>query len=454
MDNILALFIRLIKNKHMPTELSLAIQQICEEKNLTLESVKETIEAAIASAYRKDFGNKLQNLKVNFDIETGAFEVFDIKEVVEDALKEEYEKMRAEMEALREAGEEIPAMKEREEVKEGEEEEKRFNPKNMTSLTDAKAEKEDAKIGDQIVKKLAVPADFGRMAAQTAKQVIVQKLREAERSTIFNEYKDKQGELIVGTIQRREGRVVLVDLGTTTGIMPPADQVEKENYRSGTRFKFYLRAVEEGQRGPEIIVSRTSPEMLRKLFKLEVPEINSGAVQIKAVAREAGNRSKIAVWSKDDSVDPIGACVGQRGTRIQTVINELGGEKIDIIEWDEDIKKFIEKALSPAKVLSVELDEENKVAKAQVKEDQYSLAIGKAGQNVRLAAKLTGWRIDIVMEGGGGTSEDVAEAVAEETSEEETEKSEEIIEKSEEPMEAPAEVVETPAEEVVEEKAE
>jgi N utilization substance protein A len=407
-----------IKNYiYMPTELSLAIQQICEEKNLTLESVKETIEAAIASAYRKDFGNKLQNLKVDFDTETGAFDVFDIKEVVEDALKEEYEKMKAEMEARREAGEEILVMKEREEIKEGEEEEKRFNPKNMISLSDAKLESEDAKIGEQIIKKLAVPADFGRMAAQTAKQVIVQKLREAERNTIFNEYKEKQGELIMGTIQRREGRVVLVDLGTTTGVMPPMDQVEKENYRSGQRLKFYLRAVEEGQRGPEIIVSRSTPEMLRKLFKLEVPEVNSGAVQIKVVAREAGNRSKIAVWAKDDSVDPIGACVGQRGTRIQTVINELGGEKIDVIEWDEDIKKFIEKALSPAKVLAVELDEEHKVAKAQVNEDQYSLAIGKAGQNVRLAAKLTGWKIDIVMAGGGGTPEEVVEAVAEETGE-------------------------------------
>jgi transcription termination/antitermination protein NusA len=433
----------------MPTELSLAIQQVCEEKNLTPESVKETIEAAIASAYRKDFGNKLQNLKVNFDIETGAFEVFDIKEVVEDALKEEYEKMKAELEARRAAGEEIPVTREREteSASLADEEEKRFNPKNMISLSEAKAEKEDAKIGEQIIKNLAVPADFGRMAAQTAKQVIVQKLREAERETVFNEYKDKQGELIMGTIQRREGRVVLVDLGTTTGVMPPADQVEKENYRSGVRLKFYLRAVEQGQRGPEIIVSRTSPEMLRKLFKLEVPEINSGAVQIKAVAREAGNRSKIAVWAKEENVDPIGACVGQRGTRIQTVINELGGEKIDIIEWDEDTKKFIEKALSPAKVLNVELDEENKVAKAQVKEDQYSLAIGKAGQNVRLAAKLTGWKIDIVMEGGGGTPEEVVEAVAEETSEEPEVKSEERIEKGEEPIEVPAEA---PAEEVKE----
>jgi N utilization substance protein A len=412
----------------MPTELSLAIQQICEEKNLSLESVKETIESAISSAYRKDFGNKLQNLKVNFDVETGAFDVFDVKEVVEDKLKEEYEKMKAEIEAMREAGEEIPQIREREEYHKkfegtenqentGEEEEKRFNPKNMISISDAKLEKEGAKIGDEIIKKLAVPADFGRMAAQTAKQVIMQKLREAERNTIFNEYKEKQGELIVGTVQRFEGRVVIVDIGNATAVMPPTDQIRDENYKSGARLKFYLRSVEQGQRGPEIIVSRSTPEMVKKLFKLEVPEINSGAVQIKSVAREAGNRTKIAVFGKDDSVDPIGACVGQKGSRIQTVINELGGEKIDVIEWDEDAKKFIEKALSPAKVIDVILDEENKTAKAQVKEDQYSLAIGKAGQNVRLAAKLTGWRIDIVMEGGGGTSEDIVEAVAEETGE-------------------------------------
>ena len=391
----------------MPTELALAIQQICEEKNLSPEAVKETIESAISSAYRKDFGNKQQNLKVNFNMETGQFEVFDIKQVVDDKLKEDYEKRKEEIEKLRAEGkeEELKTLleKEKEELEketEDEEKEKRFNPKIMISLSDAKEEKKSAKLGDELIRKLEVPADFGRMAAQTAKQVIIQKIREAERESIFSNYKEKQGELINGTVQRREGRVVLVDVGETTAVMPPQDQIEKEIYKPGAKMKFYLKNVEQTPKGPEVIVSRTHPEMIRKLFKLEVPEINSSTVQIKAIAREAGSRSKVAVVAKDESVDPIGSCVGQRGTRVQTIINELGGEKIDIIEWEEDVESFIIKSLAPAKILEVKLDEESKIAKALVKEDQYSLAIGKEGQNARLAAKLTGWKIDIISEGG------------------------------------------------------
>lgn len=421
----------------MPTELALAIQQICDEKNLSKDSVKETIESALASAFRKDFGNKQQNLHVDFSLETGDFEVYDVKEVVEDELQKKYEEIRTKIEELKTAGEEIP-----EELKQttpnpdeetDEEEEKRFNPKTMISLTEAKETDKKSQIGEELITKLDVPSEFGRMAAQTAKQVIIQKIREAEREGIFDLYKDKQGELINGTVQRKEGSIILVDVGDTTAIIPPQDQIRSENYRAGARMKFYLKSVEQTPRGPEVVVSRAHPEMVRKLFKLEVPEIGTSTVQIKAIAREAGSRSKVAVWAKDESIDPIGSCVGQRGTRVQTIINELGGEKIDIIEWSEDVEFFIIKSLAPAKIEKVELNEEEKVAKAHVKEDQYSLAIGKEGQNVRLAAKLTGWKIDIVQIGGikeedeeNNESEDVEKEVKEVKKEEE--KTEEVKE--------------------------
>jgi len=381
----------------MPEELNLAIQQICDEKGLSLEVVKKTIEEALAAAFRKDFGDKkTQNIKVVFDLATGDFEVFDVKEVVEDELKEKYDLLKEEIEKMKAAGEEIKI--EKQEVVEGEEEEKKFNPRTMISLSEAKEIEKKIKLGEELVRQLEVPADFGRMAAQTAKQVIVQKLREAERDTIFEQFKDKIGELILGTIQRKEGKLVVVDFGSATGIVPPTEQLRHDNYEPGVRMKFYLKSVEQTARGPEIVLSRAHPEMIRKLFKLEVPEINSGIVIIKAIARDAGFRAKIAVMAKEENLDPIGACIGQRGTRVQTVINELGGEKIDIIEWDEDLKKFISKALAPAKILKVELDEENNTAKAYVNADQYSLAIGKEGQNVRLAAKLAGLKIDIVSE--------------------------------------------------------
>lgn len=420
LDDKLAL---IIDFNSMASELTQAIKQVCEEKKIPVESVVETIESALGAAYRKDFGNKLQNIKVNFDMETGGFKVFDIKEVVEDELKAEYEKLKEERMKLAEdiaAGLVKPPEKkeeehELEETEVGEDETKRFNPKTMVSLSEAKEIKKSVKLGEELVQELVVPGDFGRMAAQTAKQVIIQKLREAERNTIFEEYQDKIGELLNGTVQRQEGKIVLVDFGNTTAVMPIEEGIRTENYRPGARFKFYLKNVEQGPRGPRIIVSRAHPEILRKLFKLEVPEIAAGTVQIKSIAREAGSRSKIAVVAKEENVDPIGSCVGQRGTRVQTIIGELGGEKVDIIEWVEDPAKFIAKALSPAKVLRVEVskgeekkqeagseEEEhiNREAKVYVLPDQLSLAIGKEGQNVRLAAKLTGWRIDIIEEGG------------------------------------------------------
>jgi len=389
----------------MASELSQAIQQVCEDKKIPIESVISTIESALGAAYRKDFGHKMQNIKVEFNIDTGGFKVFDIKEVVENELKETYEKIKEEK--IKAAQDGIEPKEERDKKntstdgdgkEENEEEIKKFNPKTMISLDDAKEINNKIKLGEELVQELEVPGDFGRMAAQTAKQVIIQKLREVEKDIIFNEYKDKQGDLIKGTIQRQEGKLFLVDLSNATGIMPITESIRAEKYMPGSGFKFYIKSVEQGSRGPEIVLSRTNAEILRKLFKLEVPEISSGTVQIKSIAREAGSRSKVAVWAKEDNIDPIGSCVGQRGTRVQTIINELGGEKIDIIEWDEDPIKFISKSLSPAKTIKVELKEndDGKQAKVYVNADQLSLAIGKEGQNVRLAAKLTGWRIDIV----------------------------------------------------------
>ena len=389
-----------------------AIEEICQEKNIPYESVIATIEAALAVAYRKDFGEKNQNVIVNFNPDEGTNRVWDIKIVVADKLYEEYleeqkrreaaeaegtleaylEEKRLEEEAKRA---EMPAEGAAEEVKE-----ERFDPKKHIALSEAK--KIDAKyeLGDEIKTELFPPAAYGRMAAQTAKQVIIQRIREAERDTVFKEFKGREGEVITAMVQRVEGRMVFIDLGRTTAIMPPPDQVEREHYRLGDRIKVYLAAVNMTPKGPEIVVSRAHPEMVRKLFTVEVPELQNGSVEIKSIAREAGLRTKLSVWSEQKNIDPVGSLVGQRGTRVQTVISELGGEKIDIIEWSSDPIKYITNALSPAKVISIKLDEETHTAVAEVKDDQLSLAIGKAGQNVRLAAKLTGWKIDLVGESG------------------------------------------------------
>jgi len=396
-----------------------AAKQICEEKNISFESVVQTIEAALAVAYRKDFGEKNQNIKVEFDIKTGKSRVFDEKTVVADEKYELTEKLKAEKLAQEEAeaaskqevkdkkGKSEPEepKEEKSEKDEGEgdsDEEKfeRFNPKTEITLTEAKKINKGAKEGEVIRTELFPPAAYGRMAAQTAKQVIIQRLREAERDTIYKEFKDKEGEVINGTVQRIEGRMVLIDLGHTTALLPPSEQIPHERYNSGQRLKFFVISVNTTPRGPEIILSRSHPDMVKKLFFLEVPEIGNGSVEIKSIAREAGSRTKIAVATSQKNIDPVGSCVGQRGSRVQTIISEIGGEKIDIIEWDDDSVKFIINSLSPAKVLSVKLNEAEKVAVAEVKDDQLSLAIGKAGQNVRLSAKLTGWKIDIISESG------------------------------------------------------
>ena len=246
------------------------------------------------------------------------------------------------------------------------------------------------------------------MAAQTAKQVIIQRLREAEREMIFNDFKDKEHEVVSGVVQRREGKIVLVDLGKAVGVLPYEEMIQGEMYKSGDRIKVFVKEVSSRPKGPEIVLSRTSDEILKKVFYLEIPEISNGLIELKAVAREAGFRSKVAVSTDSDNVDPIGSCVGQRGARIQTVIAELGGEKVDIIEYNEDPIKFIANALSPAKIISMDLNEEDKKAKVKVGSDQLSLAIGKGGQNARLAAKLTGWKIDIVEDSSTSSEQDNA----------------------------------------------
>jgi len=299
-------------------------------------------------------------------------------------------------------------------------------------LDDAKKVKKDAVVGDELVFPLEAHDDFGRIAAQTAKQVIVQRLREVEREVAMQEYKEKEGEIVGVQVQRLEGRNVIVDLGKTMGIMYPEDQISGESYRIGERLRVYVVKVESTTKGPVILVSRSHPKMVAKLFELEIPEVASGVVEIKSLAREAGARTKIAVWTDQEGIDPIGSCVGQKGTRIDTIISELNREKIDIIEWSEDVAEFISNALSPAKVLSVEVNEETKGATVTVPDDQLSLAIGKGGQNVRLAAKLTGWKIDVKSSDAPEKEEaedekEETEEVAEETA---TEKSEELVEEN------------------------
>ena len=392
----------------MASAISQAIRQICEEKNLAQEAVIEAVEAALAAAYRKDFGNKNQNIKVQFDPETydGATEgirVFDVKTVVADMeLPDDYfERFEAATAAKREALKEAQKMgapKQDAETALVGEGEFTFNQKTMIMLSDAKDLKPDAAINDEIKVELNVPAAFGRMAAQTAKQVIMQKLREAERSVIFNDFKDREGELMNVTIQRREGRIVLIDLGRATGILIPEDQIESERYFPGTRIKALLREVAMTPKGPEIRLSRSSPGLVAAIFAQEIPEIANGMVEIKNIAREAGSRTKVAVTAHDDAIDPIGSCIGQRGTRIQTIIRELGGEKVDVILWSAAEPEYVSAALSPAKVQHVELRQDDHLA--VIPADQLSLAIGKGGQNVRLAAKLTGWKITIAEEGG------------------------------------------------------
>jgi len=382
------------------------LDQLEEEKGIPREKVIEAIAMSLASAYKKEYGKRGQIIRATFDIETGQTEFFQIKIVVDETRvkipKEDDET-------------ETPVEK-----TDSEDDEKiNFNPEHHILIEDAVKIKKDAQLDEEIIFPLEVKGDFGRIAAQTAKQTIIQKIREAEKSSISKEFDGKQNEIVNGTIQRIERGNIFVDLKRATGILPYSEQIPTEKFRQGERIRAYLYSVEETSKGVFLRLSRANPQFLKKLFEIEVPEIANNIVEIKAVAREAGSRSKVAVTSNDENIDPIGSLVGQRGVRVSTVMSELGGEKIDIIEWSEDIKQFISESLSPAKIMNIETDEENKTAFVQVSEDQLSLAIGKGGQNVRLAARLTGWKIDIQ----SLTSESNQEGDDEKNKEEETEES-------------------------------
>jgi len=356
-----------------------------EERGIPREKVVEAIEAALATAYKKEYAKKGQVIRARLDMDSGTTEFVQVKEVVDDTtvrfVAEDEEEVEKEPE-LDSEGNPVPELP-------------RFNPEQHIALADAKLIKRDTSVGEELIFPLENKDDYGRIAAQTAKQVIIQKIREAEKVSVVAEYGARQGEIVNGTVQRMERGNLYVDLGRATGILPYEEQIPGERYRQGERIRALLYQVEESPRGIYLRLSRAHPNFLAKLFEMEAPEAASGVVVFKAIAREAGSRSKVAVTSTDSHVDPVGSLVGQRGVRVSTVTSELGGEKIDIVEWSDDLKHFIEEALSPARVASVELDEAEHKATITVAEDQQSLAIGRGGQNVRLAAKLTGWRIDI-----------------------------------------------------------
>ena len=367
-----------------PKQFLIAIAQIAEEKGISQEQIIETIEMAIAAAYKKDYGQKGQNIKIKFNPETGEFKVFQVFLVVDESMLREEDE-----------GESIEEEEKSSSAEALEDKKIRFNSLKHMMADEAKKIKKDIKPGEELEIELEAHDDFGRIAAQTAKQVIIQRLREAEREVVYDDYKNREGEIMGGVVQRIEGRNVFVDIGKTVGILFSDEQIPGEFYRIGQRLRVYILKVEQGPRGTNIYLSRAYPKVVSKLFAIEVPEIAAGTVVIKSIAREPGSRTKIAVSSLEEGVDPVGSLVGQKGIRVQTVINELNGEKIDIIEWNEDVAKFIANALSPAKTLDVELAEKRREAIAIVPEDQLSLAIGQRGQNVRLAAKLTGWKIDV-----------------------------------------------------------
>jgi N utilization substance protein A len=367
-----------------------ALSQIAEERGISVEKIIESIDAAIATAYKKDYGQKGQKIKAKFNPVSGDANFWQVKLVVnEDMLytDEEIEEMKE--------NKEFP----QEDFADGEEPKKVvFNPEKHIMIDDAKKDFPKAKVGEEIEIPLVSRQDYGRIAAQTAKQVILQKIREAEKETISSEYKSKEGEIVSGIVQRVEGHTIFIDIGKTLGVLQREEQIPGEFYRPGQRLKLYVLKVDDTSKGSVVLLSRAYPKLISKLFELEVPEIAAGSVVIKSIAREAGFRTKMAVSSEEEGVDPIGACVGQRGTRIMAVINELGGEKIDVIPWDKNPEKYIANALAPAKISEVEIMEKN-TAIVLVPEDQLSLAIGKDGRNVRLAANLTGWKIDIQTSG-------------------------------------------------------
>ncbi len=367
-----------------------ALEQLEEERKIPKEKILDAIEQAMAAAYKKDYGKKGQIIRAKFDLETGKTDFFKVKIVVDETIAHTNEDEKEEDYS----------------VKDKDDERVLFNPEHHIMIEDARKIKKGVELNDEVVFPLEAKDDYGRIAAQTAKQVIIQKIREAERTSIMDEYGTKEGEVVTGTVQKVERGNVYVEFNRATGILPAEEQIPGEYFQRGQRIRAYLYSVEDTQRGIDLRLSRTHPKFIEKLFAVEAPEIAGGVVEIKAIAREAGSRSKIAVFSNDDHIDPVGSCVGQKGTRVNTVTQELSGEKIDIIPWLEDPKQFVSNSLSPAKVISIVVEEKEHKAIVEVAEDQLSLAIGKGGQNVRLAAKLTGWRIDIKAHGAPKDAEE------------------------------------------------
>jgi N utilization substance protein A len=353
-----------------------ALEVIESEKRIPRAKIIEAVEASLAAAYKKEYAGREQTIKCLLDLDTGKMDFVQAKLVVD------------------ETNAWFPATED--EVKPEDDERPKYNEEKHILMRDAKLIKRDAEVGAEIIFPLESHDDFGRIAAQTAKQVVMQKLREAEKASLSEEFGEKEGTILTGTVQRTEKGIVFIDLGRATAILAQDEQIRGENYHAGDKIRAYLFASDDNIKGLSLKLSRTHPKFLVELFKQECPEIANGVVEIKAVTREPGKRSKIAVMSKDEYIDPIGACVGQRGVRVNQITQELRGERIDIILWSEDAKEFIAAALSPAEVESIELDEEAKQAKVKVAADQFSLAIGKMGQNVRLAARLTGWKIDVI----------------------------------------------------------
>lgn len=391
----------------MNAEFILALEQIAEEKKISKEAILDATESALAAAYRKDYGKPSQIVKCKIDPEKGGMEFWQEKKIVEEVADENFE----------------------------------------ISLEDAKKEDKKAELEGIIKYPLPTKEDFGRIAAQTAKQVIIQKLKEVEREVVFNEYKNMEGKMLSGVVQQIEGGNIIIDLGRANGVMFPSEQITGENYRIGQRIKVLVIRVEQTNKGPQIMVSRAHEDIIRYLFIMEVPEIESGIVEIMGIAREAGTRTKMSVRANQEGVDPVGSCVGQRGTRVQAVLSELGNEKIDIILWDADAETYIINSLSPAKIEKVKLSKKTQEAIVYVDPEQLSLAIGKNGQNVRLAAKLTEWKIDVVEVGPNqkDSKEEAEEVEVEEPSEEkstEEKKPKKSSKKSKKKEEVEEEVVE------------
>jgi N utilization substance protein A len=389
------------------------LSQLEEERGIPKEKILEAIETALGTAYKKEYGKKGQIIKAKFNLDSGDVEFWQTKIVVDpkDVIMEDEEYDMTNLE-------------------EGEEVKIRYNPEHHILIDEAKLIKKDVVIDDEVTFPLEKKDDFGRIAAQTAKQVITQKMREAEKTSVMSEFGEKEGTIVSGTVERMERGIVYLDMGRAVGMLSYDEQIPGERFKQGERVRAYLFKVDETPRGIFLKLSRSHPKFLEKLFEAEVPEIATETVEIKAIAREAGSRSKVAVYSEDESIDPVGALVGQRGVRVTTIMSELGGEKIDVIEWSEDPAEFINEALSPAKIIEIEANEEEEIARVIVSEDQQSLAIGKGGQNVRLAAKLTGWKIDI--ESIGGDSDEESDEKSEDTKEEQDEVKDEAPEETKE----------------------